>query len=219
MSPTTPGADSDVRAQFNIFSPSANHAPLGNINFADSDLFIADSAGIPGVGAYIGEMSSVAVMGLANEGCNSQVPVTFNLVEASVDTTALPIDTPPGDGNPATSNDNLLVNDPGGFTIGETTLVYDGASNTDPLGVRADGLPINEIQVDSEQMLITAANLATNTYTVTRGWNGTVEANHADNAVIRKVNVIYPSGPAIQPAGEPGRGRRQPGQHRFRRVR
>ena len=141
-------------------------------------------------------MSTVVNMGLANEGCNSTVPVTFNLVEASVDAAALPIDTPPGDGNPATSNDNLLVNDPSGFTIGETTLVYDGASNTDPLGVRADGLAINEIQVDSEQMLITAADLGTNAYTVTRGWNGTVEANHADNAVIRKVNVIYPSGPA-----------------------
>ena len=43
----------------------------------------------------MGEMSSVTVQGLANEGCNSQVPVTFNLVEASVDTAALPIDTPP----------------------------------------------------------------------------------------------------------------------------
>ena len=198
LSSTAPGANSDVQAQFNLFEPNSNHAPLGSINFADSDLSIADSAAIPGVGAYIGEMSSVAVMGLANEACNSQVPVTFNLVEASVDTAALPIDTPPGDGNPATSNDNLLVNDSGGFNIGETMLVYDGASGTDPLGVRADGLAINEIQVDSEQMLITAANLATNTYTVTRGWNGTVEANHADNAIIRKVNVIYPSGPAIQ---------------------
>ena len=47
------------------------------------------------------------------------------------------------------------MNDPGGFNIGETTLVYDGASGTDPLGVRADGRAINEIQVDSEQMLIT----------------------------------------------------------------
>ena len=34
------------------------------------------------------------------------------------------------------------------------------------------------IQIDTEQMLVTAVNLDTNTLTVTRGYNGTPAATH-----------------------------------------
>ena len=142
LDPTTMGAYPDVHAQFNILPPSANVSPHfgGLISFGDSHIYVADAAGIPGTGAYVGRLQSTATLGLANEGCNSQVPVTFELVEASTDTTAWSIDTPPGDGNRATSDDPLLLNS--AITSGASTLVYTGASGTDPLGVRADGLPV-----------------------------------------------------------------------------
>jgi Thrombospondin type 3 repeat len=200
LDPTTPGANSDVHAQFNITPPPANHTDLfgGRITFGDPDVFVANAAGIPGTGAYVGDVQMVATMGLANEGCNTPVAITFNFVEANVDTTALSVDTPPGDGNPLTSNDPLLVGGggiPPAADDAMTTFSYIGASGTDPLGVRADGLPINEIRIDSEEMLITAVDTTANTYTVTRGWNGTATAAHAAATEIRKVNVIFPSGP------------------------
>src|SRR5438132_8532923 len=196
LDPTTMGAYPDVHAQFNILPPSANVSPHfgGLISFGDSHIYVADAAGIPGTGAYVGRLQSTATLGLANEGCNSQVPVTFELVEASTDTTAWSIDTPPGDGNRATSDDPLLLNS--AITSGASTLVYTGASGTDPLGVRADGLPVNIIQIDSERMLLTDVNYATNTYTVTRGWEGTAAAAHAAGAEIKKANIIFPSGPS-----------------------
>jgi hypothetical protein len=199
LAPTTPGANSDIRTQYNVFTPSANFSGLFGraITFGDKDVTQSSAAAIPGVGAYIGSLTTVPILGLANEGCNSgAVTFVFNFVEANVDITALPIDTPPGDGNPATSNDPMLLN--GAITNVAGTLLYDGASGRDPLKMRDDNAFINEIQIDSEQMLITGVNAATNTYTVTRAWNGTTAAAHADNAEIKKVNVIFPSGPASQ---------------------
>jgi hypothetical protein len=205
---TSPGAYSDIQARFNILPPSANFSPHfgGLVTFGDSDVFVADSAGIPGTGAYVGRLQSTAQLGLANEGCSNQIPVTFELVEANTDTTALSIDTPPGDGNPATSDDPLLLN--AAITPVATSLVYTGASGTDPMGRRTDGLPINIIQVDLEQMLVTntpplpnshggmgGGSNAAKTYTVTRGWNGTVPAAHLAGAEIKRVNIIFPAGP------------------------
>ena len=194
--PTTTGSNSDIHTQFNVNQPSANFSGLFGraITFGDSAVFNASAAQIPGVGAYMGQLSSVATLGLANEGCNSTVPVTFNFVEANVDTAAVSIHPPPGDGNPVTSNDPLTLT--GAIAAGDGTLVYGGASGTDPLGVRADGLPINIIQIDGEKMLLTAVNTATNTYTVTRGWEGTAAAAHANGAEIKRVNIIFPSGPS-----------------------
>ncbi len=37
----------------------------------------------------------------------------------------------------------------------QSTLSYTGASGTDPLVIRTDGVPINIIQIDIEQMLVT----------------------------------------------------------------
>src|SRR6266542_6532026 len=89
LDPTTQNTPSDVHAQFNILPPSANYSPHfgGLMGFEDSDVFIASSADIPGTGAYVGRVESVAQLGIGNEGCNTQpqAPVTFNLVEASVD--------------------------------------------------------------------------------------------------------------------------------------
>jgi hypothetical protein len=183
LDPTTPGSNADVHSQFNILPPSANFSPHfgGSITFEDGDVSIASPADIPGTGAYIGAIQTTATFGLANEGCNTDVTTTFSLVEAATDTTALSIDTPPGDGNPATSNDHLSLST--AVLPGDTVLIYVGASGTDPLGVRqGDGAPVNEIRIDAEEMLITGVSTATNTYTVTRGWNGTVPAPHAAGA-------------------------------------
>src|SRR4029453_19058991 len=210
LSNTAVNANPDINTQFNVLPPSANFsAQMGRaITFGDAAGFNASAAQIPGVGAYMGQLSSVAQLGLANEGCQSPVAVTFNFVEANVDTTAQSIDTAPGDGNPNTSNDPLLVNMAGGTGTG-TTIVYDGATNTDPMGRGTDGLPVNIIQIDNERMLVTNAPTglpnthggtsggtnAAKTYTVTRGWGGTAVVAHADNAEIRRVNIIFPAGP------------------------
>ena len=183
LNPTVLGANSDTVAQFNILQPSSNSSPpFGSITFADSDLFIADSATIPGTGAYMGRIDTVQTVGLANEGCNSVVPRTFDLVEATTDTTALSI----------TNNGPMTLSTALG--PGDSAAIYNHP--LDPMGVRADGAPVNEIEIEAEQMLITGVNTATNAYTVVRGWNGTTPAAHQAAAEIRRVNVIYPSGPA-----------------------
>src|SRR4029450_6374659 len=124
---TSPGAYSDIQARFNILPPSANFSPHfgGLVTFGDSDVFVADPAGIPGTGPYVGRLQSTAQLGLANEGCSNQIPVTFELVEANTDTTALSIDTPAGDGHPAASDDPLLLNT--AITPVVTPLGYTGA--------------------------------------------------------------------------------------------
>jgi len=205
LSDTSPGGHGDIHAQFNVLSPSANFSGLFGraITFGDNEVFNASAAQIPGVGAYMGQLSSTAYLGLLNDGCSSPIGVNFNFVEANIDTTAVEIDTPPGDGNPATSNDPLTL----AAAIntapapGTTTVIsYGGASGNDPLGVRLDpgGLitPVNEIQIDSEQMQIVDVDYLANTYTVKRGWNGTTPATHTVVGThILRVNVIYPSGP------------------------
>jgi len=196
LSDKSPGGHPDTLAQFNVNAPSANFSGLFGraITFGSSAVTQATAAQIPGTGAYMGQLTSVAQLGLANEGCNSTVPVTFNFIEANVDTTALEIDTV-GDGNISTSPDPLLLN--GAITSGATSLVYNGANNTDPMGVRVgDNLPVNIIQIDSEEMLITDVNYATRSYVVTRGWEGTTPAAHSSGAHIKRVNIIFPSGPS-----------------------
>ena len=84
LEPTTAGANADVHAQFNVLPPSANFSPHfgGSITFEDSNLVIAGDQGIQN-GAYVGQLETVADLGLANDGCNNEVPVTFNLMEAN----------------------------------------------------------------------------------------------------------------------------------------
>jgi Thrombospondin type 3 repeat len=183
LNPTTPGAYSDHRIQFNILAPSSVQSTEfgGSIVFGDSDITIASSSGIPNVGAYVGETSGVFHMSLGNDGCGSQVPMMFNLVEANTDPSARSI----------TNGGQMTLST--AVTDSATTIIY--AHPLDPMGVRSDGLPLNEIRIDSEEMLITGVNTATNTYIVVRGWNGTTPAAHAAGTQIRRVNVLFPAGP------------------------
>ena len=204
LDPLTPSANADVHAQFNIVSPSANVSGLfgREITFSDADVVTANAAGIPGTGAYIGSLSSVMTLGLANEGCISQVPVTFTFVEASVSTAARPF-THGGvmrvgaGGIPPAADDAL------------TDFNYNHAGALDPLGLKQGtdvaGLgtapegtiraAANEIRVDSEEMLVVGVDTGTNQYRVVRGWNNTTPAQHPVNAEVTRVAVIYPNGP------------------------
>jgi len=195
LDPLTPGAATDLHTQFNVNAPSANFSGLFGraITFGDSDVFVADAAGVPGTGAYIGSLSSVAILGLANEGCNSTVPVTFNFVEANVATTARPF----------TNGGAMTVGGGGIADATTTTMTY--SHSLDPLGLKqgADGTPVegtilagvNEIRIDTEEMLVVAVDPAANTYGIVRGWNGTTAAAHSAGAAVSRVAVIYPNGP------------------------
>src|SRR6266567_937250 len=82
LDPTTPGSNPDVHAQFNILPPSANVSPHfgGQIGLDDADVSIASAGDIPGTGAFMGHVDSMATFGIANEGCNTQTSITFNLI-------------------------------------------------------------------------------------------------------------------------------------------
>ncbi len=212
LTPLTPNTPTDLHAQFNVFAPSTNFSALMGraITFGDTDVFNASAADVPGTGAYIGALDSVAILGLANEGCNSVVPVTFNFVEASVD-----------GGGAASTAARLFTNPAGGMTVGGaglpsvaddtlTDFTYTTAGGVDPLGLKAGadvaGLGtapegtiaagVNEIRIDSEEMLVVGVDNGTNQYRVIRGWNGTNSSvTHAAGATVRRVPVIYPNGP------------------------
>ena len=183
LSSTVLGAHADLREQSNILAPSSSFSGLfgRSITFSDSDVFHASASQIPGVGAYIGQVSSVGIFGLANEGCNSVVPFTFNLVEANVDVQALAM----------TPNVTLL----NGIGASDSSFAY--VSMGDPIGPPDLGAPTRaEIEVDSERMLVTGIDEATNTYSgIVRGWLGTTPATHQAGAQIRKLNVMFPAGP------------------------
>jgi hypothetical protein len=184
LDPTTAGANSDVRAQFNVLPPSANFTRLfgGSITFSDWDVLVTGGAAIVD-GSYVGELESVATLALANEGCTSKVPVTFNMIDANTTVGALAM----------SPNATLTA----AITTVATSFAYTSAG--DPIGP-SDSNPAHtraEIEIDSEQMLVTVINEVTNTYSgVTRGWNGTTPAAHAAGAQIRKVTIIFPAGPS-----------------------
>jgi len=83
FSDTTPGGHPDISIGFDIPPPSAIG---GATNFSDAALATATDVQIP-TGAYIGQVSTVAHLGLFNGGCNSLVSSTFDLVEASTPAT------------------------------------------------------------------------------------------------------------------------------------
>src|SRR5207244_11819870 len=93
LSDTSPGGHGDIHAQFSVLAPSANFSGLFGraITCGDNEAFNASAAQIPGVGAYMGQLSSTAYLGLLNDGCSSPIGVNFNLVEANIDTTAVEI--------------------------------------------------------------------------------------------------------------------------------
>src|SRR5207247_9012052 len=112
--------------------------------------------------ANMGRTDTVQTVVLANEGCNSVVPRTFDLVEATTDTTALSI----------TNNGPMTLSTALG--PGDSAAIYNHP--LDPMGVRADGAPVNEIEIEDEEMLISAVNRAANAYSGVRGWSGTAPA-------------------------------------------
>jgi len=68
--PNSPGANSQVRAQFNVDAPSANFTGLfgGAITFGSAKVLQSADADIPGHGASVGQLTSVAQLGLSNGG-------------------------------------------------------------------------------------------------------------------------------------------------------
>jgi hypothetical protein len=183
LSSTALGANPDVTVNFNLPAPSANFStqPGHLVTFADSNVQIASASAIPGVGAYIGSLSAVWQLGLANEGCKTQVPVTFDFVDAEVSPAAKSF-------TPVPMTAAAIVGP------GDTAITYTHPG--DPLGVRqGDGAAVNEIRIDFEEMLVTGGDPSTNTLTVVRGWNGTTAASHTPVSEIKRVNVIYPAGP------------------------
>ena len=167
--------------------PSANFSPHfgGSITFEDSNLVIAGDQGIQN-GAYVGQLETVADLGLANDGCNNEVPVTFNLIDANTVTGV------------STMSPNVTLT----AAVNNAVTSFTYTSTGDPIGP-SDSNPLHtraEIEIDSEQMLVTSINEGTNTYgNVTRGWNGTTPAPHAVGAQIRKVTIIFPAGPSSNP--------------------
>ena len=191
LTDTNLNAHPDIRAQFNTLQPSANFSGLFGraITFGDPAVTNASAAAIPGAGAYMGQLDSVAYLGLANEGCNTVVPVTFNFVEANTAVTALAM-------TPGVTLTAAIA------SSGVTSFNY--TSTGDPIGppsgASLGGQTRAEIQIDSERILVTDINQSTNTYgsatnPIVRGWNGTTPAAHSAGATISKVNVIFPSGP------------------------
>jgi len=99
FSDTAPNGHPDITVPFDIPPPSALG---GAVNFSDPSLTNATDAQIP-TGAYIGRISTVAKLGIANEGCVTDSPVDFDLIDASTPaTTGVLI--PGGSGNAAAGN-------------------------------------------------------------------------------------------------------------------
>src|SRR6266542_4984717 len=194
------GTYPDIHAQYNVFAPSPNFTPLfgGAMTLGDADVATATAAGIPNTGAIVGSLTAGSILGIAGEGCNTLVPVTFRFVEGSVDhTQARPL----GAASPPS-----LMTTSAAIAAGADNLTYAGA---DYLGTKTGALTtgtpgdanhpdaaVNEIRIDAEDMLVTGVNAVTNTLTVLRGWNGSAAVAH--NTVgtsINRVNVIYENGP------------------------
>ncbi len=83
FSDTIPGGHPDITTSFDIPPPSALG---GGPTFGDPALTTAADAQIA-TGAYIGTVSTTAKLGILNDGCMTDVPSSFNLVEASTPTT------------------------------------------------------------------------------------------------------------------------------------
>src|SRR2546427_1066780 len=83
FSDSTPGGHPDITIPFDIPPPSALG---GAANFSDPALTTATDTQVP-TGAYIGRINTVAKLGVANEGCLTDSPVNFDLIDASTPAT------------------------------------------------------------------------------------------------------------------------------------
>ncbi|MEK7247318.1 MAG: hypothetical protein AAB092_02485, partial [Chloroflexota bacterium] len=80
----TPGAPSDVVADFDVPSGDVNFAAV--VNFIPRDWGVVNGADIP-IGMQTGVLDAESVLGLANGACNTQLPVQFDMLNASINTT------------------------------------------------------------------------------------------------------------------------------------
>jgi Thrombospondin type 3 repeat len=87
FSTVAPGANPDVTVSLDVPPPSTiPNQPEHIVTFGDGDVATAGDAAIP-TGAYMGSMSRVLLLSIANEGCVSMAPVTTDLVDASTPAT------------------------------------------------------------------------------------------------------------------------------------
>jgi Thrombospondin type 3 repeat len=131
FSDTTPGGHPDITIPFDILPPSALG---GTINFGDPSLTNATDSQLP-TGAYIGRISTVAKLGVANEGCATDSPVDFDLIDASTPSTTSAL-IPGGSGNSAGGN---LAEDDGDLDENGSVEHPEFANNGIPDG--ADAYP------------------------------------------------------------------------------
>jgi hypothetical protein len=199
--PTTPGANPNTEAQFNVPPNGANFSGLfgRSIAFGDPAVTVAGGAAVPGVGAYMGQLVAGPRLGLLNGGCDNEgIVTTFNFVDAEVDTSAVPFS-----GGGMVSSGAIAAAADDAVTV--MSYLHAGGAAVDPLGLRqnTDGTPVegtiaagvNEIEIEAEQMLVVSVDTAANTYGIVRGWNGTTPAAHAAGLAVERVKVIYPNGP------------------------
>ena len=79
----TPGAPSDVVANFDLPSGDVNFAAV--VNFIPRDWGVVNGADIP-IGMQTGVLDAQSVLGLANGACGTQLPVQFDMLNASINT-------------------------------------------------------------------------------------------------------------------------------------
>lgn len=84
LSDTTPGAATDITLDFSIDAPDANFQAI--VSFLPLETGMATDADVPD-GALAGRLDANATLGLFNGGCNNSIPTTFDLVDATTDTT------------------------------------------------------------------------------------------------------------------------------------
>ena len=82
VSDPAPGANADVTTEFGIPAPDANFAV--EVTFTPAEFMVVSDAGIPN-GAIVGRLQANATLGLINGPCNSALPVSFDMMDATTD--------------------------------------------------------------------------------------------------------------------------------------
>lgn len=82
LSNPAPGETTDLQFNFSIDSPDANFQTL--VTFIPADFFMAPEADVAD-GAMVGHLDATSTLGLLNGQCNTNLPVTFELMSASTD--------------------------------------------------------------------------------------------------------------------------------------
>ena len=118
----SPGANSDIVADFNIQSPSVNFGGL--IAFSPPEFTFTPGGDIPD-GAIAGQLASTATLGLISSACNQSLLVNFTMLDATLNKS---VTTPFLD--PQVKGGN-----PGGDTEGDLDHQFDIGNDGLPLGV------------------------------------------------------------------------------------